>query len=99
YRELPAEQVIVHWYSRMPHNAARSDIGMVIRGHFPTYCLDKSDLKKVKVDRIRFAEGERYVVHLIDNRNTLINASLWIGSNKARAIFETPLTVDMDCTC
>jgi len=95
YADLPAEQVIVHWYSRLPMSARASDISMVIPGHFPIYYLDKSDSSRVKVNSIRFAEGERYVVHLMDGRYNQVNFS----SNKARAIFEAPLTVDPDCTC
>ncbi|MEC3882110.1 hypothetical protein, partial [Parapedobacter sp. 10938] len=89
YNDLPAEQVIVHWYSPMPPTTSESDTGMIIPAHFSTYYLDESDLKRVKVGRIRFAEGDRYVVHLIDGRYNRVDVS----SNKAREIFETPLTV------
>lgn len=100
YSELPAEQLIIHWFSTMPPNTSESDIGMVIPDNFAIYHLDRTNAEAVKVDRIRFAEGERYVVNLIDNRNALKEASsIWVGSKKAREIFENPLTVDVDCTC
>ena len=69
---LSAEHVIVHW--RGPRGPdfryyGEEDIGTIISDHFPIYYFDVSGdgLRAIEADRIRFAEGERYVVHLVDN--------------------------------
>lgn len=95
YTNSPTEQVIVHWYSPMPISTTEPDIGGVIADHFPIYHLDQDDSTKIKADRIPFTTGRPYVIQLIDGRYNRANFS----GNKARAIFEDPLTVDTDCPC
>ncbi|HMR18317.1 MAG TPA: hypothetical protein PKA53_03370 [Sphingobacterium sp.] len=94
YTGLSAEKVIVHWRSSRYHYTYEEDIGTIIRDHFPIYSFNISRLgvRAVEVDRIRLAEGERYIVHIVDNA--------YRGSKpKARLIFEDPLAVDTVFPC
>lgn len=94
YTGLPPEDVIVHWRSSRYRYTYEDDIGTIISDHFPIYSFNISMLgiKAVEVDRIQFAEGERYVVHLVDN------SYKW-SKPKARKIFEDPLAVDTVFPC
>ncbi len=94
YTGLPPEQVIVHWRSSGYRYTYEDDIGTIIVENFPMYSFDISrlGLRAVEVDRVRFAEGERYVVHLVDN------SYKW-SKSKARTIFADPLAVDTAFPC
>jgi len=101
--DLLLEEVIVNW--RSPNTTVYrdgNDIGTIIRDHFSIYHIDTSQygLQAVKVDRLQFAEGDRYVVHLLDNRYTSnLKQAKWFESEKAQSIFEDPLAVDINIPC
>jgi hypothetical protein len=94
YTGLPPEDVIVHWRSSRYRYTYEDDIGTIIRDHFPIYSFNISILgvRAVEIDRIRFAEGERYVVHLIDNSYKRMRP-------KVKTIFEDPLAVNTVFPC
>lgn len=91
---LSPEQVIVHWRSSGYRYTYEDDLGIIIQDHFPMYSFNtgRFGIKAVEVDRIRFAEGDRYVVHIVDNMYK------W-SSSKTRLIFEDPLAVDTIFPC
>lgn len=64
YTGLPIEQVTVHWHSGYLNHL---NPGVTIHHNFLLYYIDPRGIKQIKVDRIRFAEGERYFVHLVDD--------------------------------
>src|SRR5690606_34670610 len=63
YTGLPPERVIVHWRGRF---IDALNPGVTIQDHFPLYYVNPKGLQEVKIDRVRFAEGERYFVHVVD---------------------------------
>lgn len=91
---LPPEQVIVHWRGSRSRYTYEADVGIIIRDDFPIYSFStgRLGLRAVEVDCIRFAESERYVVHLVDNN---------YGSSKPKAalLFTDPLEVDTVFPC
>lgn len=100
YTNLPPEKVIVHWRSSRYQYTYEDDIGTIIDDCFPihSFSIAKIDhdtnlgVRAIEIDRVRFAEGERYVVHVVDN------AYKW-GNAKASLIFSNPLTVDTLYPC
>ncbi len=100
YTNLPSEKVIVHWRSSRYQYTYEDDIGTIIDDHFPIYSfsMDKIDqhtklgVRAIEIDRILFAEGERYVVHIVDN------AYKW-SNTKANLVFSDPLAVDTLYPC
>lgn len=100
YTNLPPEKVIVHWRSSKYDYTYEDDIGTIIDDCFPihSFSMDKIDQKiklgvlAIEVDRVRFAEGERYVVHIVDNAYKWRNA-------KANLIFSDPLAIDTLSPC
>jgi|GEM_PF-556789 len=100
YTHLPLGKVIVHWRGTRYRYTYEDDIGTIIDSHFPihSFSIAKIDhntnlgVRAVEIDRVRFAEGERYVVHVVDN------AYKW-GNAKASLIFSNPLTVDTLYPC
>lgn len=102
YTDLHPEHTTIHWRSVNQTYTDGDDLGTIIRDHFPIYHIDNSQwgLRKVKVDRIRFAEGERYIVHLLDNGYKWgARMYKWRGPEKAQTIFKDPLAVDTACPC
>lgn len=94
YTGLPLENVIVHWRSTRSHYSYEDNIGTIIKNHFPIYSFTINDLsvKALEVERIRFARGEQYVVHLIDN------SYRW-SKPKATLYFAEPLAIDTVFPC
>ncbi|MEN5054491.1 hypothetical protein [Sphingobacterium kitahiroshimense] len=94
YTGLPLEEVIVHWHHTQYRYIYEGDIGMIIENNFPlySYTINNLSLKGVSVDRVRFAQGDRYVVHLIDNSYNWSNP-------KARSFFAEPLVIDTLFPC
>ncbi|WP_400260773.1 hypothetical protein ACFX5U_11655 [Sphingobacterium sp. SG20118] len=94
YTGLPLENIIVHWRSSTNRYSYEDEIGTIIENNFPLYSFTISNLsvKKVAVDCVRFAQGERYVVHLIDNSYNWSNP-------KATSFFEEPLAIDTLFPC
>lgn len=106
YTGLSPEKVIVHWRGTNYRYTDEEEIGTIIRDHFPMYYFKikkrdtipdvadrfRFDIRAVEVDRIRFAEGERYVVHLVD-------PSYRRSTPKGRLLFEDPLAVDTVAPC
>jgi len=100
YTHLPLEKVIVHWRGPGKRYTDEDDIGTIIDGRFPihSFSLRKTDpignpgIHTIEIDRVRFAEGEHYVVHIVDN------AYKW-GNAKANLIFSDPLAVDTLFPC
>lgn len=100
---LPLQKVIVNWCGpTKPIYIDGDDVGTVISNNFSIYHIDisKFGLLDVKVDTLRFAEGERYVVHLLVNGYKWgASVNKWRSPEKAQVIFEHPLAVDTDCPC
>lgn len=98
YTGLPLKNVIVHWRSRYwePHNP-----GVFIQDHFPLYYINPKGLEEVKVDRIRFAEGERYFVHLVDRgyRYSNLTEKGWRTPQKNFVVFDEPRAFDPTAPC
>lgn len=100
YTHLPLEKVIVHWRGLGNRYTDEDDIGTIIDTGFPihSFNLGKTDpignlgIRTIEIDRVRFAEGERYVVHIVDNTYKWRNA-------KANLIFSDPLAVDTISPC
>jgi len=91
---LAPEQVIVHWRDSRYQYTYESQLGMIIQDRFPIYSfsIDELALRSIEVDRVRFAEGERYVVHLVNN-------SYKRSKPKAQLIFKDPMEVDTVFPC
>ncbi len=98
YTGLPLEQVIVHWRGRFinPLNP-----GVIIHDHFPLYYVNPKGLQEVKVDRVRFAEGERYLVHVVDQGYRYSNPTEngWRAPQRTSLIFYDPMTIDPSGPC
>ncbi|MEJ5144426.1 hypothetical protein [Sphingobacterium sp. MYb388] len=94
YTGLPLENVIVHWRSSTNRYSYENEIGRIIENNFPLYSFKIGNLsvQKVEVDLVRFARGEQYVVHVIDNSYNWSNA-------KAAAFFAEPLAIDTLFPC
>ncbi|WP_400260772.1 hypothetical protein ACFX5U_11650 [Sphingobacterium sp. SG20118] len=98
YTGLPLKDVIVHW--RSSHWDA-SNPGVIIQDHFPLYYINPKGLQEVKVDRIRFAEGERYFVHLVDQgyRYSNFTEKGWRRPQKNLMVFDEPMAFDPTAPC
>lgn len=94
YTDLSPEEVIIHWRNTQDEYRNEDDIGTIIGNHFPLYSFKIRDLSvnKIEVDRVRFAERERYVIHIIDDsyRQSLPKGTL---------IFEDPLALNTVYPC
>jgi len=98
YTGLPLEQVIVHWRGRF---IDALNPGVVIHDHFPLYYINPKGLQEIKVDRIRFAEGERYFVHLVDRgyRFSNFTENGWRAPQRTYLIFDNPRAFDLSGPC
>ncbi|MEN5379968.1 hypothetical protein [Sphingobacterium kitahiroshimense] len=98
YTDLPLKNVTVHWRSRYWEP---SDPGVIIQDHFPLYYINPKGLLEVKVDRIRFAEGERYFVHLVDQgyRYSNLTRKGWRTPQKNFVVFYHPRDFDPKAPC
>ena len=103
HTHLPLESIIVHWKAEWSDDST----SRIIQKHFPLYHIKPSGLRAVKIDRIQFAEGERYVVHLVDrgyrrgdliDKQGIIHSGRWT-SNKANLIFKDPMAINTSCPC
>ncbi len=94
YTDLSPEEVIIHWRNTQDEYRNEDDIGTIIGNHFPLYSFKIRDLSvnKIEVDRVRFAERERYVIHIHDDsyRQSLPKGTL---------IFEDPLDLNTVYPC
>jgi hypothetical protein len=103
YPDLPLDQIIVHW--RGSNYKDKSDIGLLIHDHFQLHHIHNTNPKVVNINKIRFAEGDRYVVELVDdNFKGMGMIPHKVGGRKEnqmkiQSIFKNPLSVDTDCTC
>ncbi len=83
YTGLAPEEVIIHWHNTQYRYIYEGDIGMIIKNNFPLYSFTISNLslKGVSVDRVHFAQGDRYVVHLSDNsyKSSMPKTGLFTG--------------------
>jgi hypothetical protein len=83
YTGLAPEEVIIHWHNTQYRYIYEGDIGMIIKNNFPLYSFTISNLslKGVRVDRVHFAQGDRYVVHLSDNsyKSSMPKTGLFTG--------------------
>lgn len=103
---LPPERVIVHWRGANRGYSSAAEVGTILTDHFPIYYFSitnpdimpavphpiRFNLLAVEVDSIRFAEGIRYVVHLVDLSYTRSTA-------KAHLFLPNPLAVDTVSPC
>lgn len=98
YTGLPLKNVIVHWRDRYwdPLNP-----GVIMQDHFPLYYINPKGLQEVKVDRIQFAEGERYFVHLVDQgyRYSNLTEKGWRTPQKNFVVFDQPMAFDPKAPC
>jgi len=98
YTGLSLENVIVHWRDRYwdPLNP-----GVIIQNHFSLYYINPKGLEEVKVDRIRFADGERYFVHLVDQGYPYSNLTGkgWRTPQKNFVVFDQPMAFDPTAPC
>lgn len=94
YTGLKPELVTVRWLGFKNRYMDKDDIGTIIGSDLPLYSFKLGNLsvKKIEVDRIHLAQGEQYVVHLIDN-------SYKMSKPKATIFFEKPLAVDTVFPC
>ncbi|MGV3763650.1 hypothetical protein [Parapedobacter sp.] len=104
--DLPLEQVVVDW--RGVGNYGESDTGTVIYGHYSIYHFDPISLSIGEIDRIRLADEEHYVVHLLDSRykkgyneyrQGVLKKDKWYTPGKVQMVFEEPLAIDTACPC
>lgn len=63
YTELSMDKVMVHWRGQYVDYL---NTGLIIHDNFPLYYIDPRGLNEIKIDRIQFAEGERYLVRVFD---------------------------------
>ncbi len=98
YIGLPPERVIVHWRGRSINEL---NTGEIIHDHFPLYYINPKGLQAVEVDCLRFAEGERYVVHLVDNgyRFNYLTEKGWRAPRRTWMIFDDPFAIDPSGPC
>lgn len=98
YTGLKLQNVTVHWRNRYwdPLNP-----GVIIQDHFPLYYINPKGLLEVKVDRLRFTEGERYFVHLVDQGYRSINLTEkgWRTPQKNFVVFDQPMAFDPTAPC
>lgn len=98
YTGLPLKNVTVHWRDRYwdPLNS-----GVIIQDHFPLYYINPKGLLEVKVDRVRFADGERYFVHLVDQgyRYNNLTKKGWETPQKNFVVFFKPRDFDPKAPC
>lgn len=98
YTDLPPKRIIVHWRG---HLINALNTGTIIHDHFPLYYINPKGLQSVAVDRLQFADGERYVVHLVDHgyRFNYLTENGWRASKRSWLIFDDPLAVDPSGPC
>jgi len=98
YTGLPIEQVIVHWYRGY---IDRSNPGVTIHKNFSLYYIDPRGIQEIKVDRVRFAEGERYFVHLVDKGypSSYFTEKGWRAPQYTYCIFRDPRAFDPAAPC
>ena len=65
YTGLPIDRVIVHLRGRYTDAL---NAGAIIHEQFHLYYTNPKNLRAVEVDRLRLADGDRYVVHVVDER-------------------------------
>ena len=94
YTGLKPELVTVRWLGFKNRYMDKDDIGTIIGSDLPLYSFKIGNLsvKKIEVNRIHLAQGEQYVVDLIDN-------SYRRNKPKATLFFEEPLAVDTVFPC
>ncbi|MEC3882089.1 hypothetical protein, partial [Parapedobacter sp. 10938] len=96
----PIEDVIVHWYRPARLKRGLYGVGSVIQGLFSLYYINPNSIRAIEFSRIRFAEGEKHIVHLIDDGYwSGGDISKWDSQIKAKAIFEDPLSMDTAYPC
>jgi hypothetical protein len=98
YTGLPLEHVIVHWRGRF---IDALNPGVIIHDHFPLYYINPKGIQEVKVDRIQFAEGERYVVHVVDQgyRFSILTENGWRAPERTYLVFKDPIGLDPAGPC
>lgn len=98
YTGLSMEQVIVHWHGEYLN---QSNPGVTIHSNFVLYYVDPRGIQQIKVDRVRFAEGERYFVHLVDKGYpfSYFTEKGWRTPQYTYWIFEDPRAFDPDAPC
>lgn len=98
YTGLPLKNVTVHWRNR---NWEPFNPGVIIQDHFPLYYINPKGLLEVKVDRIRFTEGEHYFVHLVDQgyRYSNLTENGWRTPQKNFVVFDKPMAFDPTAPC
>lgn len=94
YTGLKPELVTVRWLGSQNLYNSENDTGTIIRSNFPLYSFKIGNLsvEKIEVDRVHFAQGKRYVVHLSDY------SYKW-SKSKAALFFEEPLALDTVFPC
>ncbi len=98
YTGLPTEQVIVHWHGGYLNP---SNPGVTVHANFMLYYIDPRGIKEIKVDRVRFAEGERYFVHLVDKGypSAYFTENGWRAPQYSYLIFKDPRVFDPAAPC
>ncbi|MHC8947948.1 Cof-type HAD-IIB family hydrolase [Sphingobacterium hungaricum] len=98
YVGLPLEKVVVHWRGTF---ANWINSGVTIHDYFSLHFIDPKGLLEVKVDSLRFAEGEKYLVHLLDEgfRYRSLTENGWRPSERNYLIFNDPYRFDTEAPC
>lgn len=98
YTGLPPERVIVHWRGRF---IDALNPGVTIQDHFPLYYVNPKGLQEVKIDRMRFAEGERYFVHVVDQgyRFSNLTEKGWRAPARTYFVFDDVDSMDPTGPC
>ncbi|WP_433902626.1 hypothetical protein [Sphingobacterium puteale] len=98
YTGLPMEQVIVHWHGKYLNQL---NPGVTIHHNFKLYYVDPRGLGQIKVDRVRFAEGERYFVNLVDQGYpfSYFTEKGWRSPQHTYLVFNEPRVFDPDAPC
>lgn len=98
YTGLPIKDVIVHWRNDFCNI---QNPGLIIQDHFPLYYFDLKGLQEVKVDRIPFAGGERYFIHLVDEGYPYDHfpEKSFRSTLKSDMIFDYPMDFDPEAPC
>lgn len=98
YTHLPIEQVIVHWHRGYIDQV---NPGVTIHSNFMLYYIDPRGIQQIKVDRVRFAEGERYFVHLVDKGYpfSYFTEKGWRSPQNTYWVFKDPHALDPEAPC
>ncbi|MHC8947949.1 energy transducer TonB [Sphingobacterium hungaricum] len=91
---LSSDRVIIHWRASNFSYTSEDDLGKIISERYPLYSFStaKYGLIGLEIDKVQFAEGEKYVLHVIDNKYQSSDL-------KARLLFKEPLQIDTVFPC